>query len=242
MSGRDAARGDHLLRPGGLELTARAVAFAVLGRGETLLDLGCGSGESVRYFRTLGIDAIGIDFEPNVVVGSGPCVSSKSNIVADAADLPFPDGSFEGVLAECSLSLMEDQDAVLAECARVLADYGRLMITDLYARQPDAVAQVRALKGSCVSDMMVRSELEARLVLHGFTVNLWEDHSHDLREATARFIFEHGSLEELWACDSEPASTEEVANVMRAARVGYFLMIATRNRRSAEQRGTSHER
>jgi len=62
-----------------------------------------------------------------------------------------------------------------------------------------------------------------------------------LREATARFVFEHGSLEGLWACDAETASAEEIANLMRAARAGYFLMIATRTRRSTEQRGTGHE-
>jgi len=63
-TGRDPMDGDHLLRPGGLELTARAVDFAGLGAGAAVLDLGCGSGDSVRYLRTLGIDAIGIDCAP----------------------------------------------------------------------------------------------------------------------------------------------------------------------------------
>jgi len=240
-TGRDTRHGDHLLRPGGLELTARAVAFAGLGAGATVLDLGCGSGHSVRYLRTLGIDAIGIDRGPSIEKESGPCLSSRSLIVASAENLPIPDCSVEGVLAECSLSLIEDQDAVLAECARVLKDRGRLMITDLYARQPEAIALVRATKRSCVSGMIVRSELEQRLATNDFTVDLWEDHSLALRESAARFIFEHGSLEGLWKCDAETASTEDISSAMRAVRAGYFLLIATRTRRSALQKGTNHE-
>jgi ubiquinone/menaquinone biosynthesis C-methylase UbiE len=241
VSGRDAARGDRLLRPGGLELTARAVAFAGIGAGMTVLDLGCGSGDSVRYLRTLGIDAIGIDCEPGIEMALDPGLSSWTHIVASAENLPFPDCSVDGVLAECSVSLIEDQDAVLAECARVLKDQGRLTITDLFARQPDAIARVRALKRSCASGMIVRAELEEKMARCGFTIDLWEDHSQALRESSACFIFEHGSLEGLWKCDSETGSTEDISSAMRAVRAGYFLLIATRNRRSTQQKGSGHE-
>jgi arsenite methyltransferase len=240
-TGRDPMDGDHLLRPGGLELTARAVDFAGLGAGAAVLDLGCGSGDSVRYLRTLGIDAIGIDCAPGIEGHADSSPASWVGVVASAGHLPVPECSLDGVLAECSVSLIEDQDAAFGECARVLKDRGRLMITDLYARQPHAIAQVRAFKHSCVAGMIVRAELVQHLADSEFTIDLWEDHSPALRASAARFIFQHGSLEGLWNCDAETASTEDISGAMRAVRAGYFLLIATRNPRPKHLKGTDHE-
>jgi arsenite methyltransferase len=235
-TGRITREDDRLFRPGGLELTARAITLARLGAGATVLDLGCGAGDSVRYLRTLGIDAFGIDRKERDSKDSRRGLAPSSHIVAKAEELPFPQSSVHGVLAECSLSLVEDQERVLAECARVLKDGGRLMISDLYARQPEAIAAVRALNGSCVSGMMVREELETRLALCGFRVEVWEDHSRALRECAARFILENDSLEGLWACEAED-SAEAIQAAMHAVRAGYFLLVAMRNRRSSIERG-----
>lgn len=235
-TGKLAREGDTLLRPGGLELTARAIALARLGAGATVLDLGCGAGDSVRYLRTLGINAIGIDREDGGDEGLTLGVAPYEHIVADAEDLPFPEGSVHGVLAECSLSLMGNHERVLAECARVLKDGGRLMISDLYARQPEAIGSVRALKSSCISGMIVREELEARLARCEFRVDVWEDNSQALRESAARFILENDSLEGLWTCEGRN-STEAIQAAMHSARAGYFLLIAKRNRRSSHEEG-----
>jgi arsenite methyltransferase len=231
-TGRLAREDDRLFRPGGLELTARAITLARLGAGATVLDLGCGAGDSVRYLHTLGIDAMGIDCDASSGNGSRRGLVPYPHVVAKAEALPFPESSVHGVLAECSLSLIEDQERVLAECARVLKDGGRLMISDLYAREPEGIGAVRALNGSCVSSMIVREELEARLARCGFRVEVWEDHSRALRESAARFILENGSLEGLWACEAED-SAEAIQAAMHAVRAGYFLLVAMRNRRSS---------
>ena len=234
-TGRIAPEDDRLFRPGGLTLTARAIELAHLVAGATVLDVGCGAGQSVSYMRTLGIDAIGVDCANSGDNTPVPDRASRTRVEASAEDLPFPDGSVDGILAECSLSLVQNQDCALSEFARVLADGGRLMISDLYARQPNAVAQIRTLKNSCVAGTIVRHELEARLVACGFEVNLWEDHSKALRECTARFILEHGSLEGMWKCNGGD-SAETIQAAMKSARAGYFLMVATRNRRIPGER------
>jgi SAM-dependent methyltransferase len=236
FTGRLLRGGNTLLRPGGLELTARAIAFAHLGADATVLDLGCGAGDSVRYLRTLGINAIGIDREDRGDEGLTLGVDPDEHIVANAEELPFPDNSVHGVLAECSLSLMGNHERVLAECARVLKDEGRLMISDLYARQPEAIGPVRALKSSCISGMIVREELETRLARCEFREDVWEDNSQALRESAARFILENDSLEGLWNCEGED-SAEAIQAAMHSARAGYFLLIAKRNRRSSHEGG-----
>lgn len=239
-TGRMAREDERLFRPGGLELTVRAVALAGMRRGSKVVDIGCGAGQSVAYLRTRGFEAIGFDCAVSDKEAVRPA-DSQCHIVASADELPLPDCSTDGVLAECSLSVMQDQERVLAECARVLVDGGRLMISDLYARKPEAIARVCALKRSCAAGMMVREELEARLDKQGFTVDVWEDHSRALRECAARFILEHGSLRGLWRCDGED-STETIQAAMKAARAGYFLLVARRRQREARPGGLNNER
>jgi arsenite methyltransferase len=217
----------RLFRPGGIQLTSHALSLAQINIGARILDLGCGAGETVRYLRSQAFDAIGVDPAPT----PGESQFTPTRIVARAESLPFPDASFDAVLAECSASLLADLHRAFAECARVLVDGGRLIISDLYARRPEAIAKVRALHGSCTAGMIARHELEAILAETGFTVDLWEDHSRALRECAARYIFEHGSLYGMWgsACSQSPGSIEAA---MRSARAGYFLLIATRGRRN----------
>jgi len=219
----DSLRDERVFRPGGLELTARAVALAQLAAGATILDLGCGSGHTTRWLRAQGFNAIGIDCADN----------GETSVMASAEALPMADGSADAVLAECSFSLFEDRARALAECARVLIDGGRLIISDLYARHPEAIAEVRSLRDSCASGMLVREELEAILSNAGFIVNVWEDHSRALRECAARFLFEQGSLDGLWGCRGDSSA---IQGAMRTARAGYFLLIAMRSNRTNEKR------
>jgi arsenite methyltransferase len=225
---------DGVFRPGGIELTARAVALANLKPGATILDLGCGAGHTVRYLRSLGFHAKGLDLRAQIDDGG----ATSWLVAGRAEELPLPDDSMDAVLAECSLSLVEDQKRALAECARVIKDRGKLIVSDLYARQPEMIGHVRSLAGSCVSGMMVRTELETQLVANGFDVDAWEDHSRALRECAARYILEHGSCDSLWGCTPD-ATASNIDSAMRAVRAGYFLLVATRRKRGATERRTN---
>ncbi|MGA8109133.1 MAG: DVU_1556 family methyltransferase [Acidobacteriaceae bacterium] len=232
-SGHLAQSDARLFRPGGRELTERAIALAHLCPGARILDLGCGAGDTVRSLRAQHFEAVGIDpaddSSPQETSEPGPV----TRLVGRAETLPFADGALHAILAECSLSLVDDRDRALAECARVLADGGILMISDLYARHPEAIAAVRSLRGSCAAGILVREELETSLANAGFLVNVWEDHSRALRECAARFLFEHGSLDGLWSCGGESSAATQAA--VRTVRAGYFLLIATRRNRSREK-------
>ena len=74
-----------------------------------------------------------------------------------------------------------------------------------------------SMKGSCK---------KTAVASHGFTVELWEDHSAALNEFVGRMIFEHGSLSPLWG-DAGDGSGGWTA--LKAARPGYFLLIARRD-------------
>jgi arsenite methyltransferase len=107
----------------------------------------------------------------------------------------------------------------------VLRPGGRLAVTDLYARSPDGVPMLQALPpGSCLGGAVGREAVGAALRRHGFAVRRWEDHSRVLTALAVRLLWEHDDASRLWyPPDADPAA---VRAAVRAARPGYFLLIA----------------
>lgn len=123
-----------------------------------ILEVGCGPGHlSARLARDHDLDIIGVDLDPamidraraNAEALSGPG-RRPTFVVADAAALPFADGSFDLVVSTMSMHHWDDAVAGLAEIARVLGPQGRALIWDLrrnaplffHGQAPDPVAQV----------------------------------------------------------------------------------------------------
>jgi SAM-dependent methyltransferase len=71
------------------------------GRGT--LDLGCGEGRAGIALRDLGHRVTGVDAAPSLAKLATQSGAYEKVIVADAAALPFPDRSFDLVLAFMSL-------------------------------------------------------------------------------------------------------------------------------------------
>ena len=100
-----------------------------------MLDIGCGTGVTVEYLiREHSIRAVGIDSSSLLVSRGRARDAALPLLLGDAEALPFADGSFDGVFLECTLSLVSNRDQVLKECYRVLSRTGRIIVTDIYAR------------------------------------------------------------------------------------------------------------
>ena len=224
------------LRPGGLDLTTRAIALCHLRPGARVLDLGCGAGISTRYLRQeLGFDVVGID------VSLAACREARETagqiVQADAAHLPLASASMDAVIAECSLSLMQ-RERVLAACFRVLNPSGRLILTDMYARNAEGVAQLRGLDNTCISRMLAQEEPEIELVRQGFEIERWEDHSSVLKALLFRILMQYGDTGGLFACEgSAQHDAKRLQQALREARPGYFLLIAVKQNRAAQAEG-----
>ena len=101
-----------------------AVAFAEyadLRAGQTALDVGSGPGAlTTRLVDRLGADAVAaVDPSPPFVAALGARLPDVDVRAASAEDLPFPDDTFDGALAELVVHFMTDPVAGLREMARV---------------------------------------------------------------------------------------------------------------------------
>ncbi len=99
------------------------------GQGEKILDLGCGQGIFCRELARAGAAVTGIDASERLIKAARE--RSSGNIryqVADAASLPFDDGSFDAASCIMALQNMEPLGKVIGEAARVLRPGGRLLL------------------------------------------------------------------------------------------------------------------
>jgi len=97
--------------------------------GRAALDLGCGEGRVGAALSELGYPVIGVDSSPGMVELVG---ERHEALVADAAALPFADGSFDLVIEYMSLMNFDDPEGAIAEAARVLEPGGRFCLAVIH--------------------------------------------------------------------------------------------------------------
>jgi SAM-dependent methyltransferase len=97
---------------------------ARIGRGTRVLDVGCGSGELLEHLQDRGAMPCGVDPAPRMAELARARAIGVDVRLGDFERLPFDDGAFDALLAVNALQFAEDQDAALAEAARVLVPGG----------------------------------------------------------------------------------------------------------------------
>ncbi|MFG2076329.1 class I SAM-dependent methyltransferase [Nonomuraea maritima] len=97
--------------------------------GRRILDAGCGSGPLFAELRDRGAVVTGIDASAGMLEMARRRLGPDADLqVADLADpLPFPDDTFDDVVASLVLHYLEDWGPTLAELRRVLKPGGRLL-------------------------------------------------------------------------------------------------------------------
>ncbi len=218
------------IRPGGLELTARALSLCAFPPGSRIVDVGCGSGATVEYLvGRHGFRAVGVDPSLPMLAQGRARRPPLPLIRATAESLPLRDGHWDGILAECSLSLTGDPDGALGECRRVLKRGGRLILSDVYVRNVAAIPELRALSLSCcLTGALSRGELMEKLENGGFSILVWEDHSPALKYFAAQLILSRTGGQSFWCSftGADPVDASRIEQAVSHAGFGYFLVVA----------------
>jgi SAM-dependent methyltransferase len=151
------------------------IALVKPSKGETLLDVGCGSGAFVDQLKFMGLRTTGIDISFNNVRIAAEKSSESAFLVADAEQLPFADREFDVVTLSGLLHHLPSLDKTLSESRRILKPGGRVFAYDPNGRNPamwlyrSPRSPVHSREGLTVNErLLVSDEIENCLIGAGF--------------------------------------------------------------------------
>ena len=119
--------------------------------GQRVLDLGCGGGRHTYEAMRRGATVVALDYSADVVVevrnfvnamiaaGELPPSLTGGAVNADALALPFPDATFDRIIASEVLEHIWADELAISELVRVLRPGGRLAVT-VPTRFPERVS------------------------------------------------------------------------------------------------------
>ena len=245
-----------MIRPGGKELTKKAIENSHLEKGAKILDLGCGEGDTVAYLRNeLGFDAVGGDKSEKIIARGKEKYPEIELTQMEGKLLDFDSKTFDAVIMECSLSLMDLQVDVIHEAYCVLKNGGKLIITDMFLKDPTEQEILEVVKsaedaknsphekGDC-GDNIIPSMIMCKggFILEGLENVCTDlglkrifssDESESLATFAAQVIMNYGSFEDYHkAVVPEGESMASYFSCFSLdekcvdpKRIGYFLMI-----------------
>ena len=169
--------------PGGIELTLRMMRAVDLRPGAAVLDVACGTGESLRAILAEW-PARGIGIDSAAPLGSDGRLEMRPG---DAHALPCEDASVDVVLCECALSTFVDQRGALREMHRVLRPGGFIAVSDMVL-EGEVTESLRdwVHSGTCLERALSSSAYATALRDAGFTVVEQWDASNGLMELLTR--------------------------------------------------------
>ncbi len=95
--------------------------------GETVLEVGCGTGEHLLFFQKQGCYVSGLEPSPALLEVARKKLGDRAELrLGRAADLPFPDNEFDIVSLILSETFTEDWEIAIGEAIRVCR--GRVFI------------------------------------------------------------------------------------------------------------------
>jgi SAM-dependent methyltransferase len=94
-------------------------AYAGVGAGDKVLDVGCGPGALTAHLRSVGVDVAAIDPSPPFIDAIRMRFPSIEAREGTAEELPYESATFDAALAQLVVQFMTDPDAGLRQMARV---------------------------------------------------------------------------------------------------------------------------
>ena len=149
---------DALVEPPNAVLRKIGLKICPPRAGMKALEVGCGTGTNLSLYENAGCDVFGIDLSPAMLEVASRKLSERADLrLADAAEMPYADDSFDLVTSFLTLHEMPAaiRGDVMAEMVRVVNRDGRLLLID-YCSGP-----IRFPKGWLFKTLIVFLELAA---------------------------------------------------------------------------------
>jgi SAM-dependent methyltransferase len=151
-----AVLGKRVIHPGGRRSTEELLRAAQIAPGDTVLDVGCGVGTTaIAVAERFGAAVTAADIAPMVLDRARNNVRRarvEDHVTVEQADisaLPYPDASFDRVIAE-AVTMFVDRPAAAKELARVCRPGGRVLATEfLWRTSPSEEARRAFLHELC---------------------------------------------------------------------------------------------
>jgi SAM-dependent methyltransferase len=144
--------------------------------GRATLEIGCGEGRVTRDLAERGHRMTAVDASPTLLAAAEEAMPRAEYVLADAADLPFEDGSFDCVVAYNSLIDIQDMPGAVREAARVLTPDGRFCICVTHPLADAGLFEARegdapfVITGSYLDSRRVACEVERE---DGLQMKFW---------------------------------------------------------------------
>ncbi len=141
---------------------------AALRPGETVLDLGSGTGNDVFIARhEVGAEGlvIGVDMTPDMIAKARANAEKLgfANVefrLGEIEHLPIEAGSIDVIISNCVLNLLPDKASAFKEMFRVLRPGGRFCVSDIVAtgELPEGVRRAAGLYVGCIAGALPQAE------------------------------------------------------------------------------------
>jgi arsenite methyltransferase len=157
---------------------------AAIGRGDSVLDLGSGSGTDSFAAGLTAAGVVGVDMTDAqldkarelAATGGFQNVEFSRGYIEEP---PVDDGSFDCVISNGVINLSPDKPAVFAAAARALRPGGRLALADIVSAKqlPDGVTCDASLWAACIGGAMQSDRYREAIEGAGFQIEAWRENT-----------------------------------------------------------------
>lgn len=161
--------------------------LAAIAPGETVLDLGSGSGtDSFLAALATGSDGrvIGVDMTAAQLTKARDLAAQNDFAQTDFREAyierpPVDDASIDCVISNGVINLAPEKLIVFSAAARALRPGGRLALADIVTAQqlPECVTCDASLWAACIGGAMQRDDYRAAIETAGFTIETWRENT-----------------------------------------------------------------
>lgn len=197
------------IRPERFRLLEKGLPHTAWKPGMKILEAGCSVGDASAYLASeKKLDMTAFDISGKLIRQAEEKHGGGKNrklkfFCADAAELPFADGSFDGLFSESAFSPMPKKREALREYCRVLRPGGRLLIHDFVIRNGgEELLREEVVHIPCFAGVQTRECYEDMMQKAGFRRLCYQEEYGELIRIT------------LWLCKVYGVGVEEIGGYL----------------------------